>query len=49
MVVELPADLPSSSIPILVGMYDLLTEDRLPVAGSPNDALRLTELRFEAS
>ena len=48
-IVELPPDLPAGSIPLLVGMYDLLTEERLPVTGSQDDAVRLDELRVEAS
>jgi hypothetical protein len=47
-IVDLPTDLPEGSIPLLVGMYDLLTETRLPVAGSPDSAIRLTELTVEA-
>ncbi|UCG23674.1 MAG: glycosyltransferase family 39 protein [Chloroflexota bacterium] len=48
-IVELPADLPAGSIPLLVGMYDLLTEERLSVTGSPNGAIQLTEVSIEAS
>jgi hypothetical protein len=48
-IVELPADLPAGSFPIVVGMYDLLTEARLPVAGSADDTIRVTELTIEAS
>lgn len=43
-IVELPAELPAGSMPVLVGLYDLVTEDRLPVNGDPGGALRLTEV-----
>jgi hypothetical protein len=45
-VVELPTDLPTDGeIPILVGMYDLITGRRLARAGSETDTITLTNFR----
>jgi hypothetical protein len=42
-IVELPVEMPAGPAPVWVGLYDLLTEERLPVDGDPGGALRLTE------
>jgi hypothetical protein len=43
-IVKLPAEMPDGPMPVLVGLYDLLTEDRLPVNGDPDGVLRLAEI-----
>ena len=43
-IVKLPAEMPDGPMPVLVGLYDLLTEDRLPVNGDPDGVLRLVEI-----
>ncbi len=43
-IIELPLEMPAGPMPVLVGLYDLLTEDRLPVDGDPGGALRLTQI-----
>ena len=41
--------MPLGSMPIIVGMYDLLTEERLPVDGSLDGVVPLTEIIIEES
>ena len=41
---QLSPDTPSAEIPLLVGMYDLLSDERLPVARTGADAIQLTDL-----
>ena len=46
-IVALPTDLePGLELTILVGMYDLLTFDRLPVPGWPNGAVELGKIEI---
>jgi hypothetical protein len=46
-IIEIPSDVPTGSMPVLVGLYDLITEERLPVIESHDDAFRLTEVSIE--
>lgn len=43
-IVELPEDMPIGSIPLLVGMYDLLSGERLTIKGADDNALYLTDV-----
>ncbi|MEM7802105.1 MAG: glycosyltransferase family 39 protein, partial [Chloroflexota bacterium] len=46
--VDLPTTLPSGTeLQVLVGMYDLLTIERLPVNGDPGGALHLTDMLID--
>jgi hypothetical protein len=47
--IDISADTPPGRIPLLVGMYDLITRDRLAVPGSPDDAVLLTEILIRKS
>jgi hypothetical protein len=40
--IYLPPEMPVGEIPLLVGMYDLLTKDRLAVPGELSNAIKLT-------
>jgi hypothetical protein len=46
-IVELPDDIPARSIPLFVGMYDLLSEERLAVNGTNDNAIYLTDVMIE--
>lgn len=41
---QLPPDTPAGEIPLWVGMYDLITGDRLTVSGTGQDRIHLTDL-----
>jgi 4-amino-4-deoxy-L-arabinose transferase-like glycosyltransferase len=43
-IVELPDDMPIGSIPLLVGMYDLLSGERLTIKGADDNALYLSDV-----
>jgi hypothetical protein len=43
-IITLPEILPSGSISVFVGMYDLLSEDRLPVPGYEDNAIYLADI-----
>jgi hypothetical protein len=43
-IIELPEDMPSGPMPILVGMYDLLNGVRMDVPGTVNNAIKLTRI-----
>jgi hypothetical protein len=40
-------DAPPGAVQLVVGMYDLITLDRLALAGTPDDALSLAEIEIE--
>ncbi len=40
----LPTDMPTGPMPLLVGMYDLETLERLPVPGTEHNAIHLTDV-----
>jgi hypothetical protein len=42
--IDLPANMPLGPMPLFVGMYDLLTRDRLPVPDVPNNMVPLAEI-----
>jgi hypothetical protein len=42
--IDIAADTPPGQIPLLVGMYDLITRDRLAVPESSDDAILLAEI-----
>jgi hypothetical protein len=46
---ELPENIPELTIPLLVGMYDLITRDRMTVTGGDTDFIHLTDITIEAS
>jgi hypothetical protein len=46
-IVDIPSDFQPQKVQLLVGMYDLLTEARLPLANNDTDALLLSELHIE--
>ncbi|MDX1616181.1 MAG: glycosyltransferase family 39 protein, partial [Candidatus Promineifilaceae bacterium] len=46
-IVELPADTPLIQIPVWVGMYELLSEDRLAVEGYPDDRIPLGKVQIK--
>lgn len=46
---RVPAGAPEREIPLLAGMYDLITTDRLPIAETGNDHIRLTHVKIGAS
>ena len=43
-IVELPGDMPVGSVPVLVGMYDLVSGERLNVEGTDDNAIHLTDV-----
>lgn len=45
----LAPDTPATNIPLTVGLYDLITLDRLPIAETGEDAIRLTDVRVLGS
>lgn len=45
-VVLLPPDIPTGAIPVLSGMYDLITRDRLTSPDAPDGAILLTEVEI---
>lgn len=46
-ILEIPADATSGKMKLLVGMYELVTEVRLPVQGDPNGVMELLEVVIE--
>jgi hypothetical protein len=48
-VLTLAPDTPATDIPLTVGLYDLITSHRLPVAETGEDAIRLTDVRVLGS
>lgn len=47
-IVQLPKDIPTGRpIPLLVGMYDLLSEERLQQTGSNDDTVHLRDVVIE--
>ncbi|MBN1887257.1 MAG: glycosyltransferase family 39 protein [Thermoflexales bacterium] len=44
--IPIGADAPPGAVQLVVGMYDLITLDRLAVAGTPGDALSLAEIEI---
>jgi len=42
----LPADLPPGKYTLVAGMYELASGQRLPVAGSPDNSVKLLELKL---
>jgi hypothetical protein len=47
-IIDLPEDMPLGAMPVLVGMYDLITRDRLTVDGNPDNVIPLTEVTVRA-
>jgi hypothetical protein len=45
-IVALPDDVPTGRMPVVVGMYDLLTLERLSVPGSVDNAIHLTDVEI---
>jgi hypothetical protein len=45
-IVDLPDDFPDHEVPLLVGLYDLITEDRLEIQGNIDDAILLRMLKI---
>jgi hypothetical protein len=43
----LPVDLSVNNVPLLVGMYDLISEDRLIVSENGKDFIYLTDVEFQ--
>ncbi|MBL7201439.1 MAG: glycosyltransferase family 39 protein [Anaerolineae bacterium] len=48
-IVPIPEDVPIGPMPLLVGMYDLLTFERLVIPSAAGNALRLTEVQVRES
>jgi hypothetical protein len=48
-IIPLPSDIPLGSIPLLVGMYDLLTHERLTVPGAVNNAIHLADIDVQST
>jgi hypothetical protein len=48
-IVSIPDDIPLGSMPITVGMYDLLTLERLTVPGAPENAVHLADVQIRGS
>ena len=44
---SIPADAPTGPMPLLVGMYDLITEERLSVPGAADAAVHLTDVEIQ--
>jgi len=46
-VITLPAHLPGAEAPLFIGMYDLITEERLPVPGAGDNLIYLTDVSLD--
>ena len=47
-IVPLPHDTPTVKIPLLVGMYDLLTGERLEISDNPDNVIHLTDVEIQS-
>ncbi len=45
--IAIPLDAPIGPMPLQVGMYDLITEERLPVPGTADAAIHLTDVEIQ--
>lgn len=46
-IIPLPADIPPGTMPLLVGMYDLLSYERLGVPGTADNAIHLADVQIQ--
>ncbi len=46
-IISLPVDLSVNNVPLLVGMYDLISDDRLIVSENGKDFIYLTDVEFQ--